>query len=219
MSSQQQITLILTIQSSFHVTSVLLNILGIICLRKQRANQRARRDHVICHHNLFMSNIAAIEILKMSYDLVPLLTYHYAPASYLKYYAYFEFVEALLMTIFFLAFLLVLFDKVLVVACPMRRRCLRSVNVKQIIGVTWLLGCVVAPVTLVVPTESLALVVYYLVFETLITTLTIGFLLVVRRHYRRRDDKFPKVNELTPSHTSYILKMLLLVLKFHAQTL
>ena len=37
----------------------------------------------------------------MSYDVVPLIVFNHDQASYDKYYAYFEFTEVALMTIFF----------------------------------------------------------------------------------------------------------------------
>ena len=51
------------VQFVIHCISVILNIFGICCLRRQRLNQGAGRHAE--GHNLLMMNIAAIEIVKV----------------------------------------------------------------------------------------------------------------------------------------------------------
>lgn len=104
----------LFVQFIVHFLSVIANIFGLFCLRQQEKNKK-KRSRCECEGNgLLLQNIALVEILKMSYDVIPLAVFHYEGNWYTLYTLYFDLIEMFTMTVFFTAFLLILLDKVIV---------------------------------------------------------------------------------------------------------
>ena len=188
-------------QFTIHGLSVLLNSFGIYCLRKQRIRKRSEG------YSLLMQNLAYVEILKMAYDIIPLSTYHYYPNWYYHNHIYFEVIETATLSIFFTAFLLILLDEVLIVLFPVRRRRLSGKVVKRVIGATWFVGIISAPSTWMIPRESVVRVIYYLVYEFLISLMSLVFLVVIRKKCRGRDQSFPSANE----RRTFTISILLLI--------
>ena len=79
----------LVAQFVIHFLSVVTNIFGVYCLRKQRRKQKT--SHRVEGHSLLMQNLAAIEIVKMSYEIFPLATFHYYAHWYYYFYLYYYF--------------------------------------------------------------------------------------------------------------------------------
>ena len=56
-------------QMFVHCLSVLTNMFGIYCLRRQRKHRRHHTEG----HSLLMQNLACIEIVKMAYEMIPMV--------------------------------------------------------------------------------------------------------------------------------------------------
>ena len=101
------------LQYVIHLLSILANGFALYCLWKQ--GHRHNLTHTGVSRMLLLKNLASGELVKMIYDFVPLISYHYFTPWYEKNHMYFEIVELILMTIFFEAFLLILADKMCIV--------------------------------------------------------------------------------------------------------
>ena len=76
--------------------------------------------------------------------------------------------------------------------------------IKRIIGATWLISFLPLLLRYAISVKAFK-VLYYLLFEGFITVLTVAFLVATKNRYKKRDDRFPKMNERKTFTTSLLL--------------
>ena len=155
----------LYLQIFIALSSVVANLLGIHCLRKQKTGSK---NQSILHQNLSL-----IDVVKILYDFIPLGIYYSENDFYVKNYIYFDVVEIYMMTTIYSSYILLLVDRLAGILLDIRYSWYFTTrSVKLMVISSWITG-LPSGLFVVFSESPLAKVYYYISCDAIIIVSTI----------------------------------------------
>ena len=136
------------------VLSMLLNILGIYCLHKQKGGNIKQR--------LLLGNLSLIEIVKMVYDFIPLTTYFCFEKWYNLHHMYFDTIEISMTTIILASIILISADRVMCILLHVKYDYYITMRlIKRTLVISWVISLACGPVMYVFTSKDEYMKIYY----------------------------------------------------------
>ena len=182
--------------------SLLLNTLGIYCLRQQKGGNKNQR--------MLLVGLSAIEIIKVAFDYIALPLYNYNTSWYLLHYTYFDMVEITLMTILYSSIILISVDRSFCVILKIRyNHYITEKLVKTSLVITWVVGIFSGPIMWVSASHcEYGKIYYYLSFDIIVLIVAMITYLSYGKLIHNQNRKFQQTTEDT-MHFKMIKQMFL----------
>ena len=164
--------------------SIILNVFGIYCLRKQKGGNVNQR--------MLLQNLSFIEITKMTYDYIPMTLYHFHNDWYKSHFAYLDIIEINLTTILFSSVLLISMDRFACVLLRVRyNHYIKEPLVRDILVTTWVAGFTSGLFMWALASSiEYAKVYYYMTFDVIIIIWSGITYLTMIKFLRKRNERF-----------------------------
>lgn len=169
--------------------SILLNILGIYCLYKQKGGNSKQR--------MLLANLSFAEIIKMTYNYIPLTTYQYYGTWYILHNTYFDMVDISFMTMIFSAILLISMDRLLCILLHMKYKVyITNRFIKITVMRTWLLGIICGPAMYTFISQNEFTKIYYcMTFDIIVLVVGISTYVTIIKMILERNKQFSQITE------------------------